>query len=192
MGMRRSRSKPAPTTAPPAAPRSSDSAPSDSHRNPWRDALGLTGIRAVQIIAIIVLAAGVIIGMRYLTVVVIPVLLALIGLMVGAWDGFIGPGTGSFFLILLVAVMGYEFLGASALAKIANLTTNLAAIAVFTRSGNVVWGLALTMAAANLCGGLLGARTAVRRGNAFVRKVFLVVVALLAAKLAMDSLRLVM
>lgn len=78
MGMRRSRSKPAPITAPPAAPRSSDSAPSDSHRNPWRDALGLTGIRAVQIIAIIVLAAGVIIGMRYLTVVVIPVLLALI------------------------------------------------------------------------------------------------------------------
>lgn len=112
--------------------------------------------------------------------------LAAIGLVVGLWDGFIGPGTGSFFLILLVAIMGYEFLVATTLSKLANLTTNLAAIAVFGLSGNIWWGLALVMGAANLLGGFLGARTALRNGNAFVRKVFLVVVVALGAKLTWD------
>ncbi|WP_040157519.1 sulfite exporter TauE/SafE family protein [Nigerium massiliense] len=112
--------------------------------------------------------------------------LAAIGLAVGLWDGFIGPGTGSFFLIALVGVMGYEFLTATTLAKMANLTTNIAAIAVFAASGQIWWAVALPMAVANLTGGWLGSRTAVRNGNAFVRKVFLVVVAALAVKLAAD------
>ena len=64
----------------------------------------------------------------------------LIGLGVGAYDGFLGPGTGSFFVILLVSVLGYGFLEASAKAKIANLVTNLAAIAVFAAHGSVLWG----------------------------------------------------
>lgn len=113
--------------------------------------------------------------------------LGLIGLVVGLWDGFIGPGTGSFFLIGLVAVMGYEFLSATTLAKLANLTTNLAAILVFGISGNVLWGLALVMGAANLLGGLTGARTALRGGNAFVRRVFLAVIVALGAKVAWDT-----
>lgn len=112
--------------------------------------------------------------------------LGAIGLVVGLWDGFIGPGTGSFFLILLVAIMGYEFLVATTLSKLANLTTNVAAIVVFGLSGNIWWGLALAMGVANLVGGFLGARTALRNGNAFVRKVFLVVVVALAAKLTWD------
>lgn len=112
--------------------------------------------------------------------------LAGIGASVGLWDGFIGPGTGSFFLILLVAVMGFEFLTATTLAKVANLTTNLAAIVVFGLSGNILWGLGLVMGAANLAGGLLGSRTALRNGNAFVRKVFLGVVVALGAKLTWD------
>ena len=111
---------------------------------------------------------------------------AAIGLGVGAYDGFLGPGTGSFFVILLVGVLGYGFLEASAKAKIANLTTNLAAIAVFGLHGSVLWGLGLTMGGANLVGGLLGARTAIRRGNAFVRRVFLVVLAGLIVKLGYD------
>lgn len=109
-----------------------------------------------------------------------------IGLAVGAWDGLIGPGTGSFFLILLVALMGYEFLSATTLAKVANLTTNLAAIAVFGWSGNILWGLALVMGVANLAGGVLGARMALRHGNSFIRKMFLAVVALLGVRLAWE------
>jgi uncharacterized membrane protein YfcA len=114
---------------------------------------------------------------------------ALIGLGVGAYDGFLGPGTGSFFVILLVSVLGYGFLEASAKAKIANLTTNLAAIAVFAAHGSVLWGLGLSMGAANLCGGFLGARTAIARGNGFVRRVFLLVLAALVLKLAYDTVR---
>lgn len=116
--------------------------------------------------------------------------MVLIGGGIGLYDGLVGPGTGTFFTIALVSVLGYGFLQATTLTKLANLTTNLSAIAVFAHSGHVVWPLALMMAAANLCGGLLGARTAVRRGNAFVRRVFLVVIALLVVKLAVDSVRL--
>jgi uncharacterized membrane protein YfcA len=112
-----------------------------------------------------------------------------IGLVVGAYDGFLGPGTGSFFVILLVGVLGYDFLQASAKAKIANLTTNLAAIVVFGLNGSVLWALGLMMGAANLLGGFLGARMAIRHGNLFIRRVFLVVVAGLVVRLGYDTVR---
>ena len=114
---------------------------------------------------------------------------ALIGVVIGAYDGFLGPGTGSFFVIALVGVLGYGFLEASAKAKIANLVTNLAALGVFAVHGTVLWGLGLSMGAANLLGGYVGARTAIARGNGFVRRVFLAVVAALALKLAYDIVR---
>ena len=113
-------------------------------------------------------------------------LAAVIGLVVGAYDGFLGPGTGSFFVILLVVVLGYGFLEGSATAKIANLVTNLSAIVVFGLSGSVLWTLGLMMGAANLVGGYIGARTAISRGSSFVRKVFLVVLAGLIIKLTYD------
>ena len=113
-------------------------------------------------------------------------LTAAIGLVVGAYDGFLGPGTGSFFVILLVVVLGYGFLEASATAKIANLITNLSAIVVFALNGSVLWTLGLMMGAANLMGGYLGARTAISRGNAFVRQIFLIVLTALIIKLAYD------
>jgi uncharacterized membrane protein YfcA len=113
---------------------------------------------------------------------------AAIGLGVGAYDGFLGPGTGSFFVILLVGVLGYGFLEASAKAKIANLTTNLSAIAIFAVTGSILWTLGLVMGAANLLGGLLGSRTAISRGNAFIRKVFLLVLLGLIIRLAYDTL----
>lgn len=114
---------------------------------------------------------------------------AAIGLGVGLYDGFLGPGTGSFFVILMVAVLGYGFLEASAKAKLANLTTNVAAIGVFAWHGQLLVWLGLCMAAANLSGGFLGATMALRHGNAFVRRVFLLVIALLAVKLSYDTLR---
>ncbi|HEU5484267.1 MAG TPA: TSUP family transporter [Microlunatus sp.] len=112
-----------------------------------------------------------------------------IGLAVGCYDGILGPGTGSFFVILLVGLLGWGFLDASAQAKIANLVTNLAAIAVFAAHGAILWQLGLLMGAANLVGGFLGARTAISKGNSFVRKVFLVVVAMLIVRLGYDVVR---
>lgn len=119
-------------------------------------------------------------GRHYLTT-------AGIGLCVGTYDGILGPGTGTFFVILLVGLLGYGFLEASAKAKIANLTTNIAAITVFGAGGSLLWKLGLLMGGANLLGGLIGARTAINRGNAFIRKVFLIVVAALAVKLGRDT-----
>lgn len=111
---------------------------------------------------------------------------ALIGLVVGFYDGILGPGTGSFFVIFIVALLGYGFLQASVNAKVANLTTNLAAIVVYGVHGEVLLVLGLAMAAANILGGVIGARMAVKNGNAFVRRVFLVVMGTLVVKLAWD------
>ena len=108
------------------------------------------------------------------------------GAVIGFYDGFLGPGTGSFLIVLLVAGLGQSFLRASATAKIVNVATNLAALALFTAQGAVLWQLGLPMAAANLLGSAVGARVAIARGARFVRIVFLVVVAALIARLAVD------
>jgi hypothetical protein len=113
-----------------------------------------------------------------------------IGLGVGLWDGLVGPGTGTFFVILLVAVIGYGFLQATVLTKLANLTTNVAALVVLGLTGHVLCGVGAVMAVANLTGGGIGPRMAIRHGNGFVRKVFLVTVSALALKLAYDTVRL--
>ncbi len=99
-----------------------------------------------------------------------------VGFVIGFYDGALGPGTGSFLVFALVGLMGYAFLEASAKAKITNLATNLGALAVFVPGGHVMWGIGAVMAAANLAGGYLGARTAVSLGSGFVRAVFVVVV----------------
>jgi uncharacterized membrane protein YfcA len=99
----------------------------------------------------------------------------LTGFCIGVYDGALGPGTGSFLVFALVGLMGYAFLEASAKAKIANLATNLGALAVFAPGGHVMWGIGLVMAGANLLGGYTGARTAVARGSRFVRVVFVLV-----------------
>ena len=98
------------------------------------------------------------------------------GLVIGFYDGALGPGTGSFFVFTLVGLLGYNFLDASAKARLANWATNLAALVIFIPIGAVVWPAGLAMAAANIAGGYLGARTAISRGGRFVRVFFLVVV----------------
>jgi uncharacterized membrane protein YfcA len=98
------------------------------------------------------------------------------GLAIGFYDGALGPGTGSFFVITLVALLGYSFLEASAKARLANWATNLAALCVFVPQGAVLWKVGLVMGACNLVGGYVGARTAVARGVGFVRVFFVVVV----------------
>ncbi|MGL5857774.1 MAG: sulfite exporter TauE/SafE family protein [Angustibacter sp.] len=111
-----------------------------------------------------------------------------IGFIVGVYDGAVGPGTGSFLVFGLVALLGYSFVDASARAKIANVATNLGALLVFAPQGVVLWRIGLLMGAANLLGGYLGARMAVARGARFVRAVFVVVSGLLVLRLGYDVL----
>lgn len=107
----------------------------------------------------------------------------LAGVAIGFYDGILGPGTGSFLVFVLVGLMGYAFLEASAKAKIVNFATNLGALLVFVPQGAVLWGLGLAMGAANVLGGYIGARTAISRGSRFVRVFFLVVVGALVLRL---------
>lgn len=111
------------------------------------------------------------------------------GLGIGFYDGFFGPGTGSFLVLAFVAAFGFSFLHASAAAKIVNWGTNLAAIAYFLPRGHVIPSLVLPMAACNLAGGLLGSRLAISRGSGFVRLLFLFVVGMLILRFAYDVLR---
>ena len=115
-----------------------------------------------------------------------------IGLAIGFYDGFFGPGAGSFFVFLFVRQLGYDFLHASAAAKLLNTATNLAALVLFAWTGHVWWHVAAVMAVANVGGSLFGSRLALKHGAAFVRRAFIVVVAALICKTAYDAfLRLV-
>ena len=108
------------------------------------------------------------------------------GALIGFYDGFFGPGTGSFLVLAFVAVFGFSFLHASASAKIVNVVTNIAAIAYFVPNGHVIPELIGPMALCNVAGGLIGARLAIQRGSAFVRLLFIVVVGLLILRFAWD------
>lgn len=113
-----------------------------------------------------------------------------VGGTIGLYDGFFGPGTGSFFVFLFVRLLGYDFLHASAAAKLLNMATNVAAIALFASKGHVWWHLAVPMAVANVIGSLVGTRMALRHGAGFVRGMFIVVVSALILKTGWDALRL--
>jgi hypothetical protein len=109
---------------------------------------------------------------------------------IGLYDGFFGPGTGSFLMFLFVRLFGLDFLHASASAKIVNAATNTAALVLFGLTGELFWLLGLAMAACNVVGAQFGSHLAIRRGSALVRKVFLGVVGTLIAKTAWDAVRL--
>jgi len=113
-----------------------------------------------------------------------------LGAVVGFYDGFFGPGTGSFFVFAFVRLLGYDFLNASASAKLLNTATNAAALVLFALKGHVWWHIAAAMAVANVMGSLLGTRLALKHGAGFVRGVFILVVSALIAKTAWDALRL--
>ena len=110
-----------------------------------------------------------------------------IAAVVGGYDGFFGPGTGSFFVILLVRVLGYDFLHASATAKLLNWSSNIAALGLFAYQGHVWWHVVLWTALANVAGSLLGSRMALRHGAGFVRGVFVFVVTALILKTSIDA-----
>ena len=110
-----------------------------------------------------------------------------IGALIGWYDGFFGPGTGSFFIFLLVRFLGYDFLNASASAKLLNVATNIAAIVLFALKGHIWWQMGLTMAVANVTGSLIGSHLALKHGAGFVRWIFVVVVGLLIVKTGITS-----
>ena len=112
---------------------------------------------------------------------------ATLGLTIGFYDGFFGPGTGSFFVFLFVRWLGYDFLHASASAKLLNTTSNLAALMLFAAKGHVWWHFAVVMAVANVVGSLLGTRLALKHGSGFVRGAFIVVVSALILKTGYDA-----
>ena len=114
-------------------------------------------------------------------------LAATIGAVIGFYDGFFGPRTGSFLIFLFIRFLGMDFLRASVTAKILNVATNAAAISFFVGNVELLWKLAAVMAVCNLAGALLGSRMALKHGVVFVRKMFLAVVTVLIARLAYDT-----
>jgi uncharacterized membrane protein YfcA len=102
---------------------------------------------------------------------------------IGFYDGLIGPGTGPMLMIALVAIMGFAFVGASAIAKVVNATTNLASIIVVGLKIGILWKLGLLLGIANLAGGYTGSMMAIKKGSGFIRIFYLIVTGLLIARL---------
>ena len=111
---------------------------------------------------------------------------AVAGLTIGFYDGFIGPGTGTLLMIVMVAALGFAFVGASAIAKVVNVSTNFASILVFGASGSIMWVVGLAVGICNLAGGIIGSHVAIRRGSDFVRKFYLVVTFALIVRVLFD------
>ena len=111
---------------------------------------------------------------------------SIIGLVVGFYDGFFGPGTGSFFVLGFVVILGFEFIQASAYTKIINCVTNISALIVFMKNGDYILEIAILMAISNMAGNFLGTHLAFKKGNSFVRKIFLVIVTLMIVRYGYD------
>jgi uncharacterized protein len=106
---------------------------------------------------------------------------------IGLYDGFFGPGTGSFLMLLFIRLYGFDFLHASAGARTINVATNAGALLFFGFHGEVHWGLGIALGVCNAAGSVLGAHTAIARGSKFVRGVFIAIVIALIAKTAADA-----
>ncbi len=108
---------------------------------------------------------------------------AIAATLIGFYDGLIGPGTGTMLMIALVAIMGFAFVGASAIAKVVNATTNLASIIVVGLRIGILWKIGLFLAIANLAGGYAGSHLAIKKGSSFIRIFYLIVTGLLILRL---------
>ena len=103
----------------------------------------------------------------------------LVGVVIGFYDGFFGPGTGSFLIFIFIGLFGFDFLTASASAKVINFATNLSAVIYFAATDRIFYQFAVPMGLCNMLGAWTGSRLAILKGNAFVRVFFLVVVAVM-------------
>jgi uncharacterized membrane protein YfcA len=111
---------------------------------------------------------------------------SLIGIVVGFYDGFFGPGTGSFLVLGFVLFLGMDFMHASAYAKIVNCITNLSALVVFINQGNYLLNIAVLMGVSNILGSYLGSHMAIKKGNAFIRNIFIFIVMLMIIRYGYD------
>ena len=111
---------------------------------------------------------------------------SLIGLIIGFYDGFFGPGTGSFLVLAFVVIFGFEFVEASAYSKVINCVTNIFALIVFIKNENYLLELAILMSICNISGNIIGTRLALKRGNTFIRTIFLIIVILMILRYAYD------
>lgn len=109
-----------------------------------------------------------------------------ISVVIGFYDGFIGPGAGSFLVLAFVSIMGYDFLLASTNAKMVNLATNAGSIILFVIKGKIIWAIAIPMAICNAIGGIIGAKFAITKGNKFIRIFFLLIVIATLLRFAWD------
>lgn len=111
----------------------------------------------------------------------------LISIGIGFYDGFIGPGAGSFLVLAFIALLGMDFLHASANAKLINFSTNLGSIVLFLLKGTIIWRIAIPMAVCNGLGGILGARLAIAKGNRFIRLFFLLIITATLLRFGYDA-----
>lgn len=111
---------------------------------------------------------------------------ALTGAVLGFYDGFFGPGTGSFLIVIFISLFGFNFLIASASAKLVNCATNISALSYFMISGQINYPLAISVAVFNMAGSFIGSKLAIKRGSAFVRTFFLVIVTGMILKFGYD------
>lgn len=110
-----------------------------------------------------------------------------ISLCIGFYDGFIGPGAGSFLVLAFITLLGFDFLHASANAKLINLATNLGSISLFLLKGIILWQIAIPMAICNGIGGIVGARLAIAKGNRFIRVFFLLIITATLLRFGYDA-----
>ncbi len=111
----------------------------------------------------------------------------LISIGIGFYDGFIGPGAGSFLVLAFISVLGFDFLHASANAKLINLSTNFGSIILFLLKGSILWSIAIPMAICNGIGGVLGAKLAIAKGNRFIRVFFLIIITVTLLRFGYDA-----
>lgn len=111
---------------------------------------------------------------------------AIIGLTLGAYDGFFGPGTGTFLILSFTALCKFDLLTASGNAKMVNTASNLSSLCTFALAGEVVWSVGLPAALASICGGLCGGHFALKEGQKFIRPMFFLVLMLLLCRLCYD------
>jgi uncharacterized membrane protein YfcA len=123
---------------------------------------------------------------KVLSLAIVPFASAATGFALGFYDGFFGPGTGSFLIFVFVRVFGMDMLGASAAGKVINLATNLSAVLFFAFQGSIMWKIGIVMAAANVLGAQAGVHLALKHGSSFVRYIMILAVGALTLRLGYD------
>ena len=152
------------------------------------DTVRMLMICAIPVVAVVVLRKRDMSGRRLVPMQLDRVTSLCIGFVVGFYDGLVGPGTGTFLILLFTMLMGMEAVMASGTAKIVNLASNVVALSTLMASGNVLIALGLPAALCGIAGNWLGAGLAMKKGAGFIRYVMLIVLVLLLAKMVLDVL----